>query len=218
MSSLELSLQIRPEFVNQVVNHTNWDSCRYPPERRRNPAICCRIIGIRETTGGDCAQQSRPVKRAPSQVFPCHHRSNYCLLQTVLNGTRTQAEITRVLMKERSKQKGSEEACRRGIGQSSSQPLAVPFCALPISGQLVVRLLYARGACRVGDGRWIGSVSHEEPKLLRRAHRYWRFAIGDLVGRYDPEQARMFFWKPRTLCGHHLSWYGFYWFCLLRPF
>src|SRR5215469_485306 len=114
-------------------------------------------------------------------------------------------------MKERSKQKGSEEACRRCVAQSSSQPLAIPSGALPISGQLVVRLLNARGECRVGDGRWIGSVSHEETKLLGRAHRYWRLAIGDPVRRYDPEQAWMLFWKPRTLCGCRLlnSWCGF---------
>src|SRR6516165_10295951 len=193
MISLELSLQIRPELVNQVVKHTNWDSCRYPPERRPNPAICYGIIRIRKTTCGDTAQQARPVKRTPSRVFPCHHRSNHCVLQTVPDRTGTLAKITRVFMKKRSKQKGSEEACRRRIGQSSSQPFAVPCSALPISGQLVVCLLNARGECRVDDGRWIGSVSHEESKLLRRTHRYWRLAIGDLVGRYDPEQAWMLF-------------------------
>ena len=193
MALLELSLQIRPELVHQVVKHTNWDSCRYPPERRPNPAIRYGIVRIRKTTGGDTAQQARPVKRAPSRVFSGDHGSNHYVLQAVPNRTGTLAKITRVLMKERSKQKRSEEACRRCIGQSSSQPLAVPLCALPISGQLVVRLLYARRECRVDDGRWIGSVSHEETKLLRRTHRYWRLAIGDLVGRYDPEQAGMLF-------------------------
>jgi len=69
MFSLELSLQIRPKLVNQVVNHTNWDACRYPPERRPDPAICCRIVRIRKTTRGDTVQEARPVKRAPSRVF-----------------------------------------------------------------------------------------------------------------------------------------------------
>src|SRR3974377_2332802 len=82
MFSLELCLQIRPELVNQVVNHTNWDPCRYPPERRAAPAISCGIIRIRKTAGGDTAQQARPVKPAPSRVFPSHHRSNHCVLQT----------------------------------------------------------------------------------------------------------------------------------------
>jgi len=95
-----------------------------------------------------------------------------------------------------------------------------PCRALSISGQLVVRLLNARGECGVADRKWIDSVSREETKLLRRAHRYWRLAIGDPVGRYDPKQSRMRLLKPWTLCGRHLpaSWYRFCWLCLLRLF
>ena len=63
MFSLELSLQIRPKLVNQVVNHTNWDACPYAPECRPDTAICIGIVQIRQTTGGDTAQQARPVSQ-----------------------------------------------------------------------------------------------------------------------------------------------------------
>ena len=55
--------------MNQVVNHTNWDACRYPPEGRSQPAIRLGIVRIRKTTRGDTVQEARPVKRAPSRVF-----------------------------------------------------------------------------------------------------------------------------------------------------
>ena len=55
-SSKELFLQVRPEFVNHVVNHTKRDSHRYALESPVDAAIGQRVIEIRQTTRSDQAQ------------------------------------------------------------------------------------------------------------------------------------------------------------------
>ena len=118
--SQEPSFQIGPKLVNHMIDCTERDSPTHPSERGSGAAISGRIIGVRKTTRSSTAQQPGPVKRVSSCVFTRHYGSDHCVHQSLLEGARPLAKVTRILVKQRRKDKGCKESGRCLVRQSRS--------------------------------------------------------------------------------------------------
>src|SRR3974377_1066158 len=98
-TSQEFSLQVRTEFVDQVVNHAERNACSCPLKRRSNTRIRCWIVSICKATGSDAAEQLCPVEGTPSRIITSHHRTGDCVHQAPLERAGPLAKISRILMK-----------------------------------------------------------------------------------------------------------------------
>src|SRR6516225_546884 len=108
----ELSLQIRSELINQMVNHTEGNAHPHPGKCLAHPAFLCRVIRVGEGTCRQPSKQTRPVKRLALGVGIRYYRPDERVRKAESPRSRAFAKISGILMQEGRKEKRSKETAR----------------------------------------------------------------------------------------------------------
>src|SRR5207253_4739051 len=123
------------------------------------------VVAFADHRIGDCVQQPRPF--APGSFV----------------------EIARILFQQRWQYRASDQSTGRHVAVSRGVPLGVALCALPISAEIILRLLQSGNGSSQAEGHRISHALPGQLELLPRNKRSRVWNIAHIEIRNETERA-----------------------------
>jgi hypothetical protein len=138
---VQLPPNIRPEFLDQIIQSVKPNLGCPDARRGRQISIGFRVIGISRDDGcGRAAEKLGIVDLRLPGIGACHEDTCHCIENSAFDSALARLEVTRVLMQDRREDRLRCEVLDRAIGEILCKPFRVSLRALSITRFAVIRL------------------------------------------------------------------------------
>src|SRR5260370_2529827 len=163
-------------------------------------AITGWVVKIGNAARGQ-ASENLGIIRLPMSIVPL---ANHCIGNRIESPrsptTITLIKITRILFQKRGQDGASDEGVCYKVRVGGTVSLCVPLGALPVSTEMVCRLLHPRNSSHGHESNWIHCRLQGELELLLRGERSGVGDIADIEIRKDPEHTLLLLLLDLLFC------------------
>src|SRR6266704_5274807 len=168
---------------HKFLKNVGGGRCPNPDKRvfkrqSRSIAIFRRIIEIRDAACSEASEDSRVICLPVTIVTLADDRIRHCIQNPRSFTAGSLIEITRILFQQRWQNRASDQCARSRVGVGCPVALCVSLCALAISAEVILCLLYSGDSPCQSKVDWIHQLLPGKFEFLFRRE---RSCIGDVA-------------------------------------